>query len=935
MDYQNTLNLPRTDFPMKADLPTREPGIAATWTANDTYARTADRPGADLFVLHDGPPYSNGDIHMGHALNKILKDFIVRYKSLTGRAAPYVPGWDNHGLPIEVNVVKEFRAKKVMPDKITLRKRCREYAAEFVERQKGQFQRLGIRGDWDHPYLTMSTEFEAEIVRTFGDMVEKGFVYRGMKPVYWCPVDETALANHEVEYVEGKKDTSIFVRFPLKADPHGVFEGVDPAHCFTVIWTTTPWTIPSNVAVAVSPVFDYVVAETGAGDRYVVAEALLARTMEAAGIEGYRVVRRLVGRDLSGLVFLHPLHKSGGPLDRESVLVHADYVTVDDGTGVVHTAPGHGAEDFQTGQAYNLPMIQPVLPNGVYDASAGEFEGLNLKDGGLRVIERLREEGNLLAEQEIVHSYPHCWRCHNPVIFRATVQWFMAIDHDEHRFKALEAIKGVEWFPPESINRISAMVAGRPDWCLSRQRAWGVGIPVFYCGDCSEPIMNAESIGAVYDLTRAEGSDAWFEKAPADILPAGFRCPRCGGAPEGFTKETDVLDVWFDSGSTCRAVLELRPQLRFPADVYLEGSDQHRGWFNSSLMVGVSTRDQAPFRQVISHGFLLDEKGRAMSKSSGNGIAPATVVEQYGADVLRLWVASIDYFEDVRFGNNILKQTGEAYRKIRNTLRYLLGALSDFTPGVDSVDPDKLEEIDRWVLDRLQRVVGDVTNGYETYEFQRATRAILDFCAIDLSSFYFDVLKDRLYASAPNDGVRRSSQTALHEIASVLCRLIAPILPHTAEEAWQLLPGAIETVSPSVELSVFPTPDALYLDDDLQARWQVLLSVRDDVNRALENAKNAGTVKKTLEAAVTLGGATDPTAGFTDDELATLFLVSRVSRHPSEASLIAVAPAEGVKCARCWLIKRDIGKDSEYADICGRCAVAVRAIAGAETSRAD
>ena len=926
MEYQNTLNLPKTDFAMKADLPTREPGIAQTWAVNDTYAKTADRPGADRFILHDGPPYSNGDLHMGHALNKILKDFIVRYKSLTGRAAPYVPGWDNHGLPIEVNVVKEFRAKKQVPNKITLRKRCRAYAGEFVERQKTQFQRLGIRGDWEHPYLTMSTEFEAEIVRTFADLVDKGFVYRGMKPVYWCPVDETALANHEVEYVEGKKDTSIFVRFPLKADPHGVFAGSAPTRCYTVIWTTTPWTIPSNVAVTVAPTFDYVVAETGAGDFYLVAHALLARTMEAAGIDGYRVVRRVSGRDLSGLVFRHPLHASGGVFDRDSVLVHGDYVTVEDGTGVVHTAPGHGAEDFQTGQTYGLPMIQPVLPNGVYDASAGEFEGLNLADGGKQVIVRLREVGNLLAEQEIVHSYPHCWRCHNPVIFRATVQWFMNIDHDEHRLKALDAIKGVDWFPSESINRISAMVAGRPDWCLSRQRAWGVGIPVFYCGACDEPVMNRESMDAVHALTLREGSDAWFEKSPIEILPAGFVCPHCGAGADGFTKETDVLDVWFDSGSTCRAVLELRPELRFPADVYLEGSDQHRGWFNSSLMIGVATRSQAPFRQVISHGFLLDEKGRAMSKSAGNGIAPAAVVEQYGADVLRLWVASIDYFEDVRFGPNILKQTAEGYRKIRNTLRYLLGAVSDFQPGSDTVGLESMEEIDRWALDRLQSVVAEVTAGYDAYEFQRATRAILDFCSIDLSSFYVDVLKDRLYASAPNDAVRRSSQTALYEIASALCRLLSPILPHTAEEAWQLLPGATSDVSPSVELTVFPVPDPLYTDAALYEKWSLLLVVRDDVNRALENEKKAGTVKKTLEARVTIGGATDATLGFTDEDLATLLLVSQVERRPDDPSGITIAPAQGVKCARCWLIKRDVGGDSVYPDICGRCAAAVRTV---------
>ena len=919
MDYQKTLNLPQTDFPMKADLPTREPEIARVWAENDVYHQTADRPGAERFVLHDGPPYSNGDIHMGHALNKTLKDFIVKFKAMQGYAAPYVPGWDNHGLPIEVNVVKEFRARKETPDKVTLRKRCREYAMEYVERQKAQFERLGVRGDWNNPYLTMSGPFEAEIVRTFADMVAGGFVYRGLKPVYWCPTDETALADAEIEYAE-KRDPSIYVRFPLARDPHGVFENYDAAHCYTVIWTTTPWTIPANVAVAVSPGDEYAVAhDTATGDRYVVAAALLAATMTAAGVADYTTVRTLTGRDLTGLVFRHPLHTLGGTFDRDSPVVLADYVTMGDGTGVVHTAPGHGKEDFATGQAFGLPTLQPVLPNGTYDETAGEFAGLSLKDGGRRVIERLTELGALLAEQEIVHSYPHCWRCHNPVIYRATVQWFMAIDHDGHREKALDAVQNVAWFPAESINRISAMVGGRPDWCLSRQRAWGVGIPVFYYR--GQPVMTADSMRAVYEMTLRDGSDAWYEREPADILPKDFVCPY-GGDVREYTKETDVLDVWFDSGSTCRAVLELRPELGFPADVYLEGSDQHRGWFNSSLMVSVATRGTAPYKQVITNGWMLDEKGKAMHKSAGNALAPSAIVDQYGADVLRLWVASTNYFEDVRIGPNILKQTAESYRKIRNTLRYLLGALSDFVPGRDTVGASEMQEVDRWVLDRLQRVVGEVTHGYETYEFARVTRAVLDFCNNDLSSFYLDVLKDRLYASRPNDALRRSSQTALHEIASVLCRLIAPILSHTAEEAWQLLPGATD-LAPSVELTVFPAPDPVYQDDALAEQWRSLLLLRDEVNRALEQARSAGQIKKSLEARVTLLGDGDAAAPFTDDDLATLFLVSQVERRAADAGGIEIGTAAGGKCARCWLIKRDLGADPVRPDICARCAAAV------------
>jgi isoleucyl-tRNA synthetase len=928
MEYKNTLNLPQTDFPMKAELPTREPEIARTWAENDVYARTANRPGAESFVLHDGPPYSNGDIHLGHALNKILKDVIVKYKAMRGFAAPYVPGWDNHGLPIEVNVMKEFRKAGQTPDKVTLRKRCREYAAEYVQRQRGQFERLGVRGDWANPYLTMSEVFEATIVKVFGELMDKGFIYRGLKPVYWCPTDETALADAEIEYVEGKKDPSIYVRFPLARDPHGVFEGAPKERCYTVIWTTTPWTIPANVAVAVSPTFEYVVAKTAAGDFYLVAEALLKATMEAAKVEEYEVVRTLPGRDLSGLAFSHPLVSIGAPYDRDSVLVHADYVTTDDGTGVVHTAPGHGKEDFATGQAYGLPTLQPVRSNGTYDETAGEFAGLNLKDGGQKVIERLREVGNLLAEQEIVHSYPHCWRCHNPVIFRATVQWFMSIDHDEFRQRALGMIDNVKWYPGDSINRISAMVGGRPDWCISRQRAWGVGIPVFYVN--GQPVATPESVAKVYELTLREGSDAWYEKTPREILGDDWVCPH-GGSVDDYVKETDVLDVWFDSGSTCRAVLETRPELRYPADVYLEGSDQHRGWFNSSLMIGGATKGEAPYRQVVTNGWTLDEKGKAMHKSAGNAVPPENVVKLYGADVLRLWVGSVNYFEDVRLGENILKQTAENYRKLRNTLRFLLGALYDFDPGKHTVGPEALTEVDRWAMDRLQRLIAEVTRGYEAYEFQRATRALLDYCTVDLSAFYFSVLKDRLYADAADSETRRSSQTALYAIASALCRMLSPILSHTAEEAWQSLPGAKET-APSVELAVFPEPDPLYQSDAVAERWRTLFLLRDQVNVALETARNEGKVKQSLEAKVTLSGAhmtgaeplAQALAPFTDEDLAMLFVVSQVERDPKGAAGITVGAPKGGKCERCWLIKADRGVDPLHSQLCGRCADVVR-----------
>ncbi len=975
-DYRDTLNLPQTDFPMKADLPTREPGIAQVWADNDTYNKTAHRADAPKFVLHDGPPYSNGDIHLGHALNKTLKDIIVKYKAMQGFAAPYVPGWDNHGLPIEVNVTKEFRARKETPDKVTLRKACREYAAGYVERQKGQFKRLGIRGDWENPYLTMSTRFEAEIVRTFGVLAERGYIYRGLKPVQWCPTDETALADAELEYAD-VKDLSIYVRFLLRDDPKGIFAGLPAGKCYTAIWTTTPWTIPANVAVTVSPVFDYVVAQRKEdGCFYLIAEGLLKDFMtlldptpegrsqeevseeeESEGEESeeasettevdewidpnyaantYRVVKLVPGIALAGLTFHHPLHSLGAPFDRESRLVHADYVTLDAGTGLVHTAPGHGKEDFETGAKFDLPTLQPVLNDGRYDDTVGEtFAGLHIfKEGNAKVIEVLKNNGNLLKPKTYLHSYPHCWRCHNPVITRATVQWFMNIDHDGFREKALAEIGTVSWYPAESVNRISAMVSGRPDWCVSRQRAWGVGIPVFYYK--GQAVLTPESVQKVYEMTLAEGSDVWYERSPREILGDDWVCP-LGGSADEYEKETDVLDVWFDSGSTCRAVLETRPELQFPADVYLEGSDQHRGWFNSSLMIGTATKDAAPYKAVITNGWTLDDKGKPMHKSSGNVVAPSSVVDLYGADVLRLWVASVNYFEDVRLGQKILDQVVVNYRNLRNPLKFLLGSLFDFDPAANSVPVDELTAVDRWALDRLQRLVGEVTTAYETYEFHRALRAINDYCAGDLSAFYLNVIKDRLYADAPNSPERRSTQTALYAIASAMTRLLAPILSHTAEEAWQLLPGAKEEY-PSVELAPFPVPDEAFLNDDLAASWGAFFTARDRVNKSLEDAKNKG-MKKSLETRVTLVGDFAATNRFTNEDLAMLFGVSDVSREAnslyasdlqsaSVAERIEVGGAVGSKCPRCWLVKRDIGRDPLFRDICERCAGAVRAIGG-------
>jgi len=916
MDYSQTLNLPKTEFPMKANLAEREPEFQAFWDRIGLYEKSLQRPSPKgTFIFHDGPPYSNGDIHMGHALNKILKDFIVKYKTMDGYRAPYVPGWDNHGMPIENNVAKEFRERKQTPTRVELRARCREYAAQWVDTQRGQFRRLGVRGDWDHPYLTMSPDYEAKIVQVFGELATAGFIYRGLKPIHWCPRDETALAEAEIEYEE-KDSPSIYVRFPLLEDPNGLFPAGSDRN-YTIIWTTTPWTIPANLAVAVHPDFPYALVEAGL-ERYLLAEALVKPTMEAIGVTDYRVLATRPGRELMGLKFRHPL------FDRPSPVVTARYVTLESGTGVVHTAPGHGREDFLTGQEFGLGILSPVDESGHFTEEAGPFAGLNLKAGDQAVIDALREAGALLNQGTVRHSYPHCWRCHSALIFRATRQWFMNIDHEGFRERCLGAIQEVRWYPPESINRITSMVANRPDWCLSRQRAWGVGIPAFFCSACSGEVLTPESLAAVHRLVEAEGADAWFVKPAAEILPKGFACPHCGASGE-FKKETDILDVWFDSGSSCRAVLEQRPELSYPADVYLEGSDQHRGWFNSSLMVGMGTRHRPPYRSVITNGWMLDEAGKAQHKSWGNAIPPEQVVNRDGADVLRLWVASVNYFEDVRQGPNILKQVSEAYRRIRNTFRYLLSNLYDFDPSRDSVPYAQLLEIDRWILHRLSDLVTRVREGYESYEFHRVYHAVHTFCGVDLSAFYLDVLKDRLYASVPDSPERRSAQTALYALAETLARLMAPILPHTCEEVWQFLPSAER--AESVQLADFPAPAAEWKNEEIGARWDRLLQFRETVNKAMEEAKEAGTIKKPQSARVVVSVPPEPYQLLREyeDQLAKIFVVSQAAlRNGEQAEVkVTVEPAPGERCERCWLVLPTVGTIADHPTLCDRCAAAV------------
>ena len=870
--YSKTLNVPRPDtkdpggmdtnatgIPQRANLPIREPEILSFWKTNKIYEESLKNSGKGSFILHDGPPFSNGNIHIGHAFNKILKDVTVKYHSMQGYRAPYVPGWDNNGQPIETLVVKEFLEKKQVPTPMEIRTRCREVAEEWVGKQSEQFQRLGISGAWDNPYLTMSPKMVAREIEVFAEMVEAGYAFRGLRPVYWSLVDQTALADHEIEY-QDRKDPSIYVRFPLAADPNGIFDGADKAA--TVIWTTTPWTIPANVAVAVGPELEYVVVEHE-GDNILIASSRLGETMAAVNWHGWKVVKTVLGADLTGLIFKHPL------FERESPLVTVDYVTTGDGTGVVHTAPGHGKEDFATGQKYGLPTLQVLSGNGFFNEDAGpDFDGLKMRGPGQQlVLDRLTEVGALLAQEEITHSYPHGWRSKDPLVFRATVQWFIGIDHNNHRQRCLKAIDGVEWFPSDSINRIRSMVANRPDWCISRQRYWGVGIPVFYAQPSGTPL-----------LTR------------------------------------------FDSGATCRTVLEQWPELSYPADVYLEGGDQHRGWFNSALMIGMGTKGSAPFRQVVTNGWTLDDKGRAMHKSLGNVLAPQTIIEKYGADVLRLWVCSTDYFADVKVGGGILDQVAISYRTLRNTLRFAIGNLyavepNDYDPVNHNIPLSELADIHRWALHRLNEVVRAATKAYEVYEYHKVAQIILTFCASDLSAFYFDVLKDILYTHAAGSKERRGAQTVLFEITSVLARLIAPILPFTAEEVWQKLDWTGKPIS--VLLSSLPSDRAEFVDGELEKRWSVILQVRDEVNKTLEG------VKKRLEQSITLSVPKETFGVLFPywSQLPALLLVSQVRLLESGDDVVTVTvegTAPGDRCTRCWQQVTDATVEGDPAADCAQ-----------------
>ncbi|MCI6616180.1 isoleucine--tRNA ligase [Ruminococcus sp.] len=913
-DYNSTLNLPKTEFPMRAGLPKSEPVTLKNWEDEKIYENLMKvNEGKPLFVLHDGPPYANGNIHLGTALNKILKDFIVRYKNMSGFKAPYVPGWDTHGLPTELKARKKAGVGSSADiSELELRKMCQEFVEGYIDDQRNQFKRLGVIGEWDNPYITLTHDFEAEQIRIFAEMACKGYIYKGLKPVYWCPECKTALAEAEIEYAEDPCH-SIYVKFNV-TDDLGKFSamGIDPKKVFFVIWTTTTWTLPGNVAICVGPSFDYAVIKCG-DEYYVMAEELYKSAMEDAEKTDYEVVATIKGAELEYMKTAHPF------MDRESVVIVGDHVTLESGTGCVHTAPGHGVEDYDVCRNYpEIPIIVPVDENGVLTEEAGMFSGLKTADANKPIAEHLEKIGALFALKKIIHQYPHCWRCKNPVLFRATDQWFCSVD--DFKDDAVKSIDEVEWIPGWGKDRITSMVRERKDWCISRQRKWGVPIPIFYCEECGEPLIDKEAMLAVADLFGKEGSNAWFTHTAEEILPKGKKCSKCGST--SFTKEKDIMDVWFDSGSSHAAVLKNRPYLKWPADLYLEGADQYRGWFQSSLLTSVATMGTAPYKAVLTHGWVVDGKGRVMHKSLGNGIDPQEVIDQYGADVLRLWVASSDYHADIRISPDILKQLSEAYRKIRNTARYILGNLNGFNPDENMVSLDELMPIDKWALAKLNILIDKVKEAYDKYEFHIVYHAIHNFCVVDMSNFYLDVLKDRLYTEKADSKARRAAQTSIYIILNAMTRMIAPILAYTSDEIWKYMPHSSNEKAEHVVYNEMPEKVDISIDDDFMTFWDEIHELRDDVKKSLETFIKDKTIKSSLEAKVTLGASGDKLAFLkkAENELASAFIVSEVEIVDNSSELeIRIDKAEGEKCERCWVISKTVGENSEHPTLCSRC----------------
>ncbi len=927
-DYNTTLNLPKTEFPMRAGLPKREPDMLKAWQEQDLYHELLKKnEGKPRFSLHDGPPFSNGNIHMGHALNKSIKDFIVRSYAMRGYYTPYIPGWDNHGMPIESAIIKEQKLNHKAMSVSDFRTACHDYAEKYVQKQKEGFMRLGVIGDWEHPYRTMDKGFEADEVRIFGKMYRNGHIYKGFKPVYWCAKDETALAEAEIEY-QDDPCTTVYVKFPME-DDLGKLSHLDLGKLSFVIWTTTIWTLPGNLAIALNPDMEYAVLRADSGEMFIMALALSEKVMKLGGYEHFEVVETHPGSFFENMLARHPF------LPKTSRLLLADYVTMDSGTGCVHTAPGFGADDFATCSRYGIEMVVPVDDQGRHTAYAGKYAGLKTEESNPIILADMKESGALFASEQIVHSYPHCWRCKSPIIFRATPQWFCSVD--SFKEDAIKACEDVKWLPAWGKDRMAAMIRERSDWCISRQRRWGLPIPVFYCGDCKQPICTEESIESVAQIFEREGSNAWFEREAGELLPEGFTCPHCGG--RHFTKETNTLDGWFDSGSTHYAAMK-RDQGFWPADMYMEGGDQYRGWFQSSLLTAVGALNEgAPYRECLTHGWTVDGEGKAMHKSLGNGVDPADIIKEFGADMIRLWAGSADYHVDVRCSKEIFKQLSQNYLKFRNTARYCLGNLDGFNAD-DLVAPEDMLELDRWAVTKLNDLIKKVAAAYDNYEFHVVSHAINDFCVVELSSFYLDIIKDRLYCEERDSLKRRSAQTALWLILDSMTKMFAPILAFTCDEIWQAMPHRAGDDGRNVVLNVMNAPfEAYALSDEELARWDRLIALRGDVNLVLESARAAKRIGKPLEAAVTLRvkseAARESLRAVEGMNLAELFIVSQcliAEDDEDEADAVtgegvnvpglsvAVKEAPGTKCPRCWMHSVDADPET---GLCPRCAAVV------------
>ncbi|MBQ8569661.1 MAG: isoleucine--tRNA ligase [Oscillospiraceae bacterium] len=925
-DYNSTLNLPKTDFSMRGNLPQKEPGMIEDWDSKRTYYRMIEKnEGKPLYVLHDGPPYANGDIHMGTALNKVLKDIIVRYKNMNGFNSPYIPGWDTHGLPIELKAMKKIGVENGAIPPIELRKHCREFAMQYMDSQRKQFKRLGVWGDFDDPYLTLKPEFEAKQIEIFGEMAKKGYIYKGMKPVYWCPECQTALAEAEIEYSDDKC-YSIFVKFKVKDDKGKLAAmGLDLDKTYFVIWTTTTWTLPGNLAICLGPEYEYTVVKAN-GENYIMAAELVPSVMQSAGIEEYTTEGVIKGSDMEYMTAQHPF------FDRESLIIVGDHVTLESGTGCVHTAPGFGVEDFEVCKKYpEVGIVVSVDGAGKMTKDAGKYEGLTTDDANKAIAKDLVESGAMLATEKIVHQYPHCWRCKNPIIFRATEQWFCSVKG--FKDEAIKAIESVQWIPEWGEERIKNMVRDRSDWCISRQRTWGVPIPILYCKDCGKPIINDETIKAISALFAAEGSDAWYVKEPDEFIPESVKC-ECGCG--SFTKEMDIMDVWFDSGVTHTAVLENRGY-DVPADLYLEGADQYRGWFQSSLLTSVAWKGIAPYKAVCTHGWVVDGKGMAMHKSLGNGIDPSEITDVNGADILRLWAASSDYHSDVRLSKDILKQLSDTYKKIRNTARFILGNLGNgdgFDPDKDSVSYDSLTEIDKWALIRLDTLIDKVKAAYDAFDFHAAVQSIHNFCVTDMSNFYLDIIKDRLYCCAEKSAERRAAQTAMYRILSSVARLVAPVLAFTAEEIWKYMPHTSADDTESIFMNDMPEKLELNVSDEYKDKWETIYALRAEVTKALEVKRAEKFIGASLEAKVVLHISNEELYNKVNafkDELAPVFIVSAVDTANNGdgefkteafdgALSFTVLKASGEKCERCWMYSETVGTDSDHPTLCARCA---------------